>query len=68
MILDDEKQLIKIIKRERFIIEKSLWFIYELIILDLAIIINAEIRILNRIRVLAKVSKDDIDDMEQFSC
>lgn len=41
-----------------------MWFEYELIILELAIIIKAAIRILNRIKVDAKVSKADIDDKE----
>lgn len=57
MILDAEKQLIKIIKRVKFIKVNTLWLFIEIIILDLAIIIKAAIRILKIIRV------DDIESV-----
>jgi len=66
MILEDEKQLIRIISNRRFIIEKSLWLWDVRKILDLAIIISAAIRTLKTISVVDIVSKEEKFDKERL--
>lgn len=60
----EEKQLIKMISRDTFMIEKSLWFFSMMKILELAIIISAATKILSRISVDDIVSIDDVDEIE----
>jgi len=63
-MLEDEKQLIRIIRRIRFISLKSLWLLLVWKILDLAIIISAAIRILKIISVDDIVSIDENEEIE----
>lgn len=63
-MFDAEKQLTKIIKRNRFITENNLWLFILIIIFELAIIIKAAIKILNTISVddnISIIENDEID-------
>jgi len=62
--LDEEKQLIRIISRIRFIVLNSLGLLFVWKILDLAIIISAAIRILKIISVADIVSIDENAEIE----
>jgi hypothetical protein len=63
-MLDEEKQLIRIIKRIRFIVENNLGLFLLWIILELAIIINAAIIILKIINVEDMESINENDEIE----
>jgi len=58
--------LIKIINKRTFISENSLCLFFELIILDLAIIISAAIRILRINKVEDMVSIDEIGVIDKL--
>ena len=62
--MDEEKQLIRIISRIRFIVLNSLGLLFVWKILDLAIIISAAIRILKIISVADIVSIDENAEIE----
>lgn len=65
-MFDEAKQLIKIIKRIKFIMENNFGLLRVLRILDLAIIIRAAIKILRMINVEDRVSMADIDVIENL--
>lgn len=60
IMLEAEKHMIRIVSNIKFIIENILWFVCKVIILDLAIIISAAIRILKIIRMDDIMSIDEI--------
>jgi hypothetical protein len=68
MILAEEKQFTKIIRSRMFIIENNLWLFARFKILELAIIINAAIKILKIISVVDMVSIDENEVIDKFVC
>lgn len=66
-MLEEEKQLIRIIKSIKFMIENILWLLVLIKILDLAIIINPAIRILSVIKVADIVSIDENEVIDRFT-
>jgi len=64
MMFEEEKQLIKIISKVKFIIENNFGLLFLIKIFDLAIIINAAMRILRIISVEDIVSMAEKGEIE----